>query len=107
VSHVLGKCERTDDGCDRYFRARHQHHGERAVKKLVFAVGSFMAVATSTAWAQDDAFSNAPYSHEPGYYYYGSSYAPQPASPAYYGVDPTAHYWDYYRLDPVDRTTPP
>ena len=81
------------------------------MKKLVFAVGS-MAVATSTAWAQNDAFTNAPYGHEPGYYYYGSPHAPQPTSPAYYGVDPTAHYWDYYRLDPghgidVERTTPP
>jgi hypothetical protein len=81
------------------------------VKKLLFAVGA-MAVATSTAWGQNDGFPYAPYDHESGYYYYGSPYPPQPASPAYYGVDPTAHYWDYYRLDPghgidVDRTTPP
>jgi hypothetical protein len=82
------------------------------VKKLVFAVGSIIAVATSTAWAQNDGFPHAPYGLKPGYYYYGSPYTPEPTRLAYYGFDPTAHYWDYYRLDPghgadVDRTTPP
>jgi len=86
-------------------------HGECGLKELVFAVGS-IAIATSTAWAQNEGFPNAPYGHEPGYYYYASPYTPPPASPAYYGVDPTAHYWDYYRIDPgrgidADRTTPP
>ena len=82
------------------------------MKKLIFAVGS-MAVATSIAWAQNDGSPNAPDAHGPGFSYYGGSYAaPQPASPADYGFNPTAHYWDYYRLDPghgidVDRTTPP
>jgi hypothetical protein len=74
------------------------------VKKLLFALGS-VALATSSAWAQNDGSPNPPY--------FGSPYAAaQPASPADYGFDPTAHYWDYYRLDPghgidVDRTTPP
>jgi hypothetical protein len=78
------------------------------VKKLVFAIGS-MAVATSIAWAQNDGSPNGRY----GFSYYGSAYAAsEAASPADYGFDPTAHYWDYYRLDPghgidVDRTTPP
>jgi hypothetical protein len=80
------------------------------VKKLVFAVG-FMAVAISTAWAQNDSFPNALYGYGPGFHE-GPYAVPQSANPAYYGVDPTAHYWDYYRLDPghgidVDRTTPP
>jgi hypothetical protein len=82
------------------------------MKKLIFAVG-FMAVATSTAWAQNDGAPNARYGHEPGFSYYGGPHpAQQLASPAYNGFDPTARYWDYYRLDPghgidVDRTTPP
>jgi hypothetical protein len=72
------------------------------VKKLFFALGS-LAVAVSTAWTQND----------PGFYYFGTpDAAAQPESPANYGFDPTAHYWDYYRFEPghgidVDRTTPP
>jgi hypothetical protein len=82
------------------------------VKKLFFALGS-MAVATSTAWAQSDGSPNAPYSRDSGFYSSESPYvAADPTYPAYRGFDPTAHYWDYYRLDPghgidVDRTTPP
>jgi hypothetical protein len=79
------------------------------VKNLFFALGS-MAVFTSTAWAQNDGSPTAPYGHDPGFF--ESPSAARPANPAYYGFDPTAHYWDYYRVDPghgidVDRTTPP
>ena len=79
------------------------------MKKLIFTVG-FMAVVTSTAWAQNDGFPNG--GHGPGFDYYARAYAAQLAGPDYYGFDPTGHYWDYYRLDPghgidVDRTTPP
>jgi hypothetical protein len=82
------------------------------VKKLVLAVGC-MAVATSTAWALNGGSPNVAYGQGPGFYYDGGPYAaPQPASLAYYGFDPTAHYWDYYRLDlghgiDVDQTTRP
>jgi hypothetical protein len=82
------------------------------VKKLFFALGS-MAVATSIAWAQGDGSPNAPYSSDPGFYSYESPYAAaDPTNPAYRSFDPTAHYWDYYGLEPghgidVDRTTPP
>jgi hypothetical protein len=80
------------------------------VKHLFFALGS-LAVFTSTAWAQNGGPPTAPYDQDPEFF--GSpSAAARPASPAYYGFDPTAHYWDYYRFDPghgidVDRTTPP
>lgn len=77
------------------------------MKKLFFAVG-FVAVATSTARAQNDSFWN---DHRSASYYSADTYTAQPPMPDQ-GFDPTAHYWDYYRLDPghgfdVDRTTPP
>ena len=77
------------------------------MKKFVFSVG-FVAVATSTVWAQNDRLPAAPGGIRQGYYYEGP-YSPQPSGPAYYGVDPTAHYWDYYPEHDmaVDRTTPP
>jgi hypothetical protein len=75
------------------------------VKKLAFAV-VLMAVATSTAGAQNDANG-----HRSAYYYSADTYAPEPPG-ADQRFDPTAHYWDYYRVDQghgidVDRTTPP
>jgi hypothetical protein len=80
------------------------------VKKLVFAVG-FMAVIASTAWAQNDGSSKGPNGYWPQYYYSANTYDAQPPGTGQ-AFDPTAHYWDYYRLDPghgidVDRTTPP
>jgi hypothetical protein len=75
------------------------------VKKLVIAI-VLMAVATSTAVAQNDGSRKG---HWSAYYY--SADAPQPPG-ADQSFDSTAHYWDYYRVDPdhgidVDRTTPP
>ena len=76
------------------------------MKKLVFAVG-FMAIASSSAGAQNNGNSNGP----PTYYYSAESFEALPPT-ADQGFDPTAHYWDYYRVDPghgidADRTTPP
>jgi hypothetical protein len=73
--------------------------GERTVKKILFAA-AFLAIATSTAWAQVY-YPSAPYGYGGGYYY-ASPYAPEPyaAAPPFYGVygfDPTANNWEYYR----------
>jgi hypothetical protein len=83
--------------------------GERTVKKLLFAVG-FLAIATSTAWAQVYGYWSAPYGYGASYYNYPVPYpyAPQlyAAPPGYYGFygfDPTAHNWDYYRVDQPGR----
>jgi hypothetical protein len=76
------------------------------VKKLLIAAG-FLAVATSTAWAQFYGYWGTPYGYGPGYYNYGGLYAPQPyaAAPGYYGYDPygSAYTWDYYRVDRPGR----
>ena len=70
------------------------------MKKLLFAVG-FLTIATSTAWAQV-------YVYPGGGGYYAAPYAPEPyaAPPGYYGFygfDPTANNWDYYRTDQPGR----
>jgi hypothetical protein len=75
------------------------------VKKLLFAAG-FMAIAVSTVWAQPYGYWRAPYGY--GYYNYGVPLAPTPylAPPGYYGFygfDPTANNWDYYRVDSPGR----
>jgi len=76
------------------------------VKKLLIAAG-FLAVATSTAWAQVYGYWSAPYGYGPGHYHYGGLYAPQPYAPppSYYGYDPhgSAYNWDYYRVDRPGR----
>jgi hypothetical protein len=79
------------------------------VKNLMFALG-LMAVFASTAWAQNDGSLTAPHSYDPGFF--GNPSTTRPTGSASYRFDPTAHYWDYYRVDPghgidVDRTTPP
>jgi hypothetical protein len=81
--------------------------GERTVKKLLFAAG-FLAIATSTAWAQVYVYPSAPYGYGAGYYNYAVPYVPQPytAPPGFYGFygfDPTANNWDYYRTDSPGR----
>ena len=68
------------------------------MKKLLFAAG-FLAIATSTAWAQVYGYWSAPYGYGAGYYNYAAPYVAQPyaAPPGYYGFygfDPTAHNWD-------------
>ena len=84
------------------------------MKKLLFAVG-FLTIATSTAWAQVYVYPGgggyyaapyAPYGYGGGYY--AAPYAPEPyaAPPGYYGFygfDPTANNWDYYRTDQPGR----
>lgn len=77
------------------------------MKIFVFVVG-LAAIASSCAWAQDNG-SKGPYGQLP--VYSAGSYAGLPPG-ADQRFDPTAHYWDYYRLEPghgtdVDRTTPP
>ena len=77
------------------------------MKKLLIAAG-FMAVATSAAWAQVYVYPSAPYGYGAGYYNYAVPYAPQlhAAPPGYYGFygfDPTANNWDYYRTDSPGR----
>jgi hypothetical protein len=78
------------------------------VKKLVLAAG-FLAIAISTAWPQVYVYPSAPYGYGgAGYYNYTVPYAPQPyvAPPGYYGFygfDPTANNWDYYRTDSPGR----
>ncbi|MFY9836090.1 MAG: hypothetical protein WAK55_06395 [Xanthobacteraceae bacterium] len=77
------------------------------MKKLLVAA-SFLAIATSAAWAQAYVYPNAPYGYGgAGYYNYAVPYAPQPyAAPGFYGFygfDPTANNWDYYRTDSPGR----
>lgn len=84
--------------------------GEQTMKKLLIAAG-FLAIATSTAWAQVNVYPSPPYGYAPGYYSYRVPYAPQPyaAPPGFYGYysvygfDPTANNWDYYRVDSPGR----
>ena len=75
------------------------------MKKFLVAA-SFLAIATSAAWAQ--AYVYPPYGYGgAGYYNYAVPYVPQPyAAPGFYGFygfDPTAHNWDYYRTDSPGR----
>jgi opacity protein-like surface antigen len=77
------------------------------VKKLLLAAG-FLAAATSAAFAQAYGNWNAPYGYGPGYYNYGVPYVPPPYAAAqgfygFYGFDPTANNWDYYRVDQPGR----
>jgi hypothetical protein len=76
------------------------------MKKLLFAAG-FLAIATSVASAQTYGYWRAPYGYGPGYYSYGVPYAPQPyAAPGFYGFygfDPTANNWEYYRTSAPGR----
>jgi hypothetical protein len=82
--------------------------GERTVKKLVLAAG-FLAIAMSTAWAQVYVYPSAPYGYGAGYYNYASPYAPEPYAAAppgfygFYGFDPTANNWEYYRTSSPGR----
>jgi hypothetical protein len=71
------------------------------MKKLVLAAG-FLAIATSSAWAQVYVYPSAPYGYGAGYYNYAVPYAPPPYV-GYYGFDPTANNWDYYRVDSPGR----
>jgi hypothetical protein len=73
------------------------------MKKLLFAAG-FLAIATSTAWAQVYVYPNAPYGYGGGYYNYAVPYVPQPYGYyGYYGFDPTANNWDWYRTSSPGR----
>jgi hypothetical protein len=78
--------------------------GERTVKRLLFAAG-IVAIATSTASAQVYVYPNAPYGYGAGYYNYAIPYAPQPyvGYYGYYGFDPTANNWEYYRTSSPGR----
>jgi hypothetical protein len=70
--------------------------GERTTKKVVLAAG-FLAIATSSAWAQVYVYPSAPYGYGAGYYNYAVPYVPQPY------VDPTANNWEYYRTSSPGR----
>jgi hypothetical protein len=77
------------------------------MKKLLIAAG-FLAVATSPAWAQVYVYPSAPYGYGAGYYNYAVPYAPQvyavpPGYYGFYGFDPTANNWHYYRTDSPGR----
>jgi opacity protein-like surface antigen len=77
------------------------------MKKLLLTAG-LLAAATSAAWARVYVYPSAPYSYGAGYYNYAVPYAPQPyAAPpgfyGFYGFDPTANNWDYYRTDQPGR----
>ena len=56
------------------------------MKKLVLAAG-FLAIATSSAWAQVYVYPSAPYGYGAGYYSYASPYEPAryAAAPGFYG----------------------
>jgi hypothetical protein len=80
---------------------------EGIVKKLLFTA-ALLAVATSAARAQVYVYPSAPYGYGTGYYNYGVPYAPVPYAvpPGYYGFygfDPTANNWDYYRTGQPGR----
>jgi hypothetical protein len=77
------------------------------MKKLLFAAG-FLAMATSAASAQVYVYPSVPYGYGAGYYNYGSPYAPEPYAAApgfygFYGFDPTANNWEYYRSSAPGR----
>jgi hypothetical protein len=72
------------------------------MKKLMLAAG-FLAIATSSAWAQVYVYPSAPYGYGAGYYNYASPYAPEAAAPGFYGFDPTANNWEYYRSSAPGR----
>jgi hypothetical protein len=81
--------------------------GEQTMKKLVLAAG-FLAIATSSAWAQVYVYPSAPYGYGAGHYNYASPYAPEPYAAApgfygFYGFDPTANNWEYYRSSAPGR----
>jgi hypothetical protein len=80
---------------------------ESKMKRLLSAAG-FLAIATSSAWAQVYVYPSAPYGYGGGYYNYGSPYAPEPYAAApgfygFYGFDPTANNWEYYRSSAPGR----
>jgi len=76
------------------------------VKRLLLTAG-LLTAAASTAWAQVYVYPSAPYGYGPGYYNYATPYAPEPYAPpgyhGFYGFDPTANNWDYYRTDQPGR----
>jgi hypothetical protein len=77
------------------------------VKEVLLTAG-LLAAATSAASAQVYVYPSAPYGYSAGYYNYAVPFVPQPyAAPSgfygFYGFDPTANNWDYYRTDQPGR----